>query len=360
MAALWMFLFGSLLATAGVFAFYPAPSAETLSTKKSILMMAPAIILMLGAIWYFLSSLRTFKPGLRSAYILLSVGILLLPLPTVLLVLALSFPDVFLPQIEAIRHIIIISFIAAAIMMYLGIALFARLLSVKHLLVKSIFVMAVAAASALIAVKFLDEATTAPAKYGLQSLAASTVITFGACLFAVRIKKTLGAIYTPAINWLIAAFVVVAFDYAANVALSLWPEKFLNYLDYSDWPLILSGITFLMAGYFFWRSGHIARPSDTATYLDSVNYAAQMVSDPEAIDPILDRVRVITARQRNNKDLKPTEKNELVEVYLKVEDYLINDDPLRNVSKDNLRSALSYDFQEVLRAYKPAAKKATH
>lgn len=357
MTALVSFLIASFLASAAIFLFYSAPTAEDLSMKKSILIMTPAIILMLGAIWYFLTSLRTFKPGLRSAYVLLSIGIFLLPIPTALIVLVLSFPDVLLSHVEVIRYIIIASFIAAAVMMYLGIVFFARLLSVKQLLIKSSILFAVAVLGAWISVRFLDGVTVSVAKYGFQSLAASTVITFGATLFAIRIRNTLGAIYTPAINWLIAAFIVVTLDYATSLILSIWPEKFINYLDYSDWPLILIGVTFLVSGYLFWRSGHTAKISDTATYVDSVIHVVRMVSNPKIIDPTLDKMRVITSKKKDDEDLTSSEKRELIEVYLKIENHLIHDDPLRKISRDDLRSALSYDFQQILKDYEPAEKK---
>ncbi len=356
MIAIPSLLLGAILATVGVLLFYPATNEADMSIKKSILMMTPAIILMLGAIWYFLASLRTFKPGLRLAYILLSIGIFLLPIPTVLLVLALSFPQVFISQIELIRYIIIISFILAATMMYAGTVLFARLLTVKRLVMKSVILFVLAIVAALISVKFLKGATVSVAKLGLQSLAASTVIALGAALFAIRIKRTLGAIYTSAMNWLIAAFIVLTFDYATNVILSLWPEKFISYLDYSDWPLVLMGTAFLAAGYLFWRSGRMARVSDTATYLDSVIHVAQMVSDPKTIDPTLDRMRVITAKRRGNDELTASEKKELTEVYLKIEEHLISHDPLRKISKSDLRGTLSYDFQQVLSEYGSAKK----
>jgi hypothetical protein len=356
MIALLPFLLVSLLVTVGISLFYPAPTESDVSIKKSILMMAPAIILMLGAIWYFLASLRTFKPGLRPAYILLSIGIFLLPIPTALIVLVLSFPDIFLSHIEVIRYIIIASFIVAATMMYAGTVLFARLLAVKHLLVKSITVFVLAVVAAMISLKFMKGIDVQVAKLGLQSLAASTVIALGTALFAIRIKKTLGAIYTSAMNWLIAAFIVLTFDYATNVILSLWPEKFLSYLDYSDWPLVLMGITFLAAGYLFWRSGRMAKISDTATYVDSVTHIAQMVSDPKSIDPTLDKMRVITAKRRDNDDLTSSEKKELTEVYLKIEEHLVHHDPLRKISKSDLRASLSYDFQQVLSEYGPARK----
>jgi hypothetical protein len=96
--------------------------------------------------------------------------------------------------------------------------------------------------------------------------------------------------------------------------------------------------------------GSLFKPTDAtstqtiANALELATYAGGLASNPGDIDPILDRVRKITATNTNDQSLSPENEVELLDVYLDIEGYLTTRDPIRIFTKDELRSRLSNDL----------------
>ena len=84
-----------------------------------------------------------------------------------------------------------------------------------------------------------------------------------------------------------------------------------------------------------------------------MTYAAQLISNPSAVDPILDKVRKITAAQQRRTDLSVADKTALVEVYMQLEDYLVTKEPLVHITKEDLRVHLPEDFATQLTRKSP-------
>ena len=74
--------------------------------------------------------------------------------------------------------------------------------------------------------------------------------------------------------------------------------------------------------------------------LDLVTYTASLASNPKEVDDLIDQVRKITATQAEDSSLTPKEEATLLEVYLKLERYLTTRDPIRNYTRDELRSRI--------------------
>jgi len=81
-----------------------------------------------------------------------------------------------------------------------------------------------------------------------------------------------------------------------------------------------------------------APPADDQNLLDKIVYLAGMVSQPQAIDPLLDRVRRVTAQMTPGTALTPQSRADLEMTYQAIEEYLINDEPLRSFTKESLES----------------------
>lgn len=76
------------------------------------------------------------------------------------------------------------------------------------------------------------------------------------------------------------------------------------------------------------------------TPVDLVTYAAELVSNPDDINPVLDKVRSITAHLKPNEPPSPEESKQLFKVYGQIETYLTTKEPLRTFTKEELRKRI--------------------
>lgn len=83
------------------------------------------------------------------------------------------------------------------------------------------------------------------------------------------------------------------------------------------------------------------------TILDAITSTAGLVSNPKDIDPLLDKVRVITALPA----ISPSDKATLFDVYLKLEAHLAANDPIRTFTKQELRARYDPALRAQLEAY---------
>jgi len=75
--------------------------------------------------------------------------------------------------------------------------------------------------------------------------------------------------------------------------------------------------------------------------LDMVTYAAGLVSNARAVDPLLDKVRAISAGLGPGQQPQPGQIRTLVHVYLALAEYLGTKEPLRAFSKEELRAHMT-------------------
>jgi hypothetical protein len=87
--------------------------------------------------------------------------------------------------------------------------------------------------------------------------------------------------------------------------------------------------------------------------VDSVTYLASLASDPKAIDPALDKLRMITARWSGDTALNAQDKQTLQGLIATLKDNLMHHDLLRSFSEDSLEAQL----RDKLRAPVKAASK---
>lgn len=82
--------------------------------------------------------------------------------------------------------------------------------------------------------------------------------------------------------------------------------------------------------------------------VDFLTYVAGLSSDPTAIDPLLDPVRVISSAHKSGQPFTPQETATLFKAYLEVENHLITREPVRNFTKEGLRARLSPNLRQQL------------
>lgn len=353
------FIFLSIAVAAGVLSsfFLPTVLGYEDSSIKGQLSAGFAIaicILQAGALWYFLSSLKTFSRDLKTGYYLLSAGLLIFSL------LQLQLPVALFLKLEILQIIFVLApFLVGPLVMYLGVRRFARLLHV-HSRFTSIWLAIVvalftSAVPTLISLVIFQETTTYV--YGILMWGGGFALVAG--ILALRIRNALNPAYNVAMRRLgialCALFVgclheVIARDTLAFFESTTWYSE----TNASVWPFLVVAALILWAGLSF-RAVHdqYGALSTSVDGLDVVVHAAQLVTLPSEIDKIVDKIRVLTA-SRSSSQFTAEDESTIVGVYLELEDYLVNKERLRTFSRVDLRAMLPAKFQQSLPATSPA------
>lgn len=87
-------------------------------------------------------------------------------------------------------------------------------------------------------------------------------------------------------------------------------------------------------------SGAVQNPSP----IDVVVFLASLASKPEAIDPLLENVRRISSMQAPGAELSEQDQIALAEDFKKLEQYLIQNEPVRAFSKEELAKKIGNQF----------------
>lgn len=337
-------------------AYFIFPQAEATSDKTALMISFAIFISQAIAAWYFLTSLGAFKKALKIAYAFVGLGIFAFALNQ--LQLPLSTFVVLDPVATA--WYVVLSTSIGSLCMYLGTWKFGRLLQVHGFWGSLLAVSGIAAALA-IGTTLVPHPELGLSEYILDGVFATYMVGAGFCIGAamltLRLKKKLGASYKHAMGWLAAGFAVAAFASTHETAIRLLPIDtiaptfFEFYFSYSInlLPYLLVAILFLKAGLLFKETSvELGKLPENATYLDIINYTAQIASNPADLDVTLDKVREITAAQQPGKEMAATDKNKLLAVYLQIEEYLTTKEALRKLSKEDLRARLPEEFQQAL------------
>lgn len=91
--------------------------------------------------------------------------------------------------------------------------------------------------------------------------------------------------------------------------------------------------------------------SKAGSVLDMVTKTAGLASNPKEIDPLLDRVRVITSRLHSGESPTGADETILLGVYLQLELYLTTKEPIRTFTKEELRARISKELRSRLETY---------
>jgi hypothetical protein len=324
----------------------------------------------LGGSFMLLGGVSSFKKQMRAAYMLLAGGIMLfgialLQLPVV------GFYDLWNTW-YANSGVLVLPFLCATALIYAGVRRFARLLGVDTILTSFTLVTCLTIVIAIVSFiggHYLSRYRLTP---GTDTFIAVVGWSSSFCTCAVLLLRRtimrIGPLYQPVMRSLLIAL--------AALALSGWHEYFIDYfLGNPDWyishglsfiPFIISGVLMVWAGYrlcVFYTGGDAADNDSTATavsttvndaeYTNAITYAASLASHPLDIDFILDDLRLVTSNLERDQALSPDDKRRLINVYLKVELFLIYHDPLRNFNRDEIRSKFSPGLQAELAEHTP-------
>lgn len=344
--------------------------AVVLSTIAFVLPMPPRVdpqvffvqlfIIIMVSLWYFsaallfLLALKDFKAQARRAYYLVSMGVMVIGIFSVawLPVATYFFDENLISPFYAAS--MIVSSIGMG-MIYGGVQRFSKLVGANGRRISWRWILGVLTAGVLI-IFLLPQPPGTPnalVNSGLDNdlLHVGKWLEFSFCLLIVRLiwlmRQHLGKPYLRAL-WPVGAYAVldVFFLLAGVVMEDFWA------VSSEIYTLIAIGVAILpllliLAGYRFCRLYAYAprdRERQTPNLVDLIVYTASLASRRRDIDPILDNLRSITAVAQSNGGAQDVNKQELEQVYLQVEEYLITKEPVLGLTRDGLRRRVDAYF----------------
>lgn len=347
-----VFLLAIFAASMPAFFFF-SQQAPVFSDKLTLAFCFAALAAQAAATLLFLTSLRAFRKELKIAYTLLAIGILLFGMPQ----MQLPLNNIITVDPLKLSWFIVTTSLVGAIIMFLAIVKFVRLLHIRtpwsSLVLIGLSALILAFLSSFLPHAPLEGISEITLDGIFATFVASGTLCVATGINALRIKRALAAKYQTAMTWLAAATFVAAFGCLHETIVKQVPyfSQFEIYFSYglTLWPFLLTALLFLLASLSFRQTSQEAlRIPENASYLDIVTYAAQLASNPVDIDAILDKVRALTATHEPGTKLSATDEATLVTVYLQIEKYLTTKDPLRAFAKDSLREMLPEGFRSRL------------
>jgi len=314
----------------------------------------------LGGGILFLLALRNFKKELKPAYRLVagaqfSLGILTIVFP--IIEYYNLWDNVYWDMSSYL------SYLVGCVLMYLGARQFMKIIGTRSLatapLVVIVATLAISVARSLTPHVNVWAAFNEHQYDAFEVAVTIPVVFYAAAAYGMfKIRRTIGQEYRRSFDWL-AAGLVLQMITAITIAV-------LDTIGYDNWyfntrmyelPTILGDFLVLVAAYQFNVVGEVTRarypvwkrvlhiaPPPPPTSIDIVVYAAGMASNLEAINPILDRMRHLTASLAPNQDLSKGEQAELRSIYLDLETYLVTKEPLRTFTRETIRRNITAHF----------------
>lgn len=318
---------------------------RTLNFQVSLAETVVACIFILTATVFFLTSLKTFQPRLKVAYAVLSLGIFFIGAAQA----QVSYISFYWLWDSAWVKAggTVLPYLLSTIALYASMYLFARALHIKVFWAKLRYTIPITIASSIVLSfnpnrfpDFQKDSDFAVYMAVLGMTMASGILTF---MLARHIKQGLGKSYQSAMSPLVIALGIYIFVGIHGALTATFANPAGGYIDYSLWTFDILGVALLIAAISFNELSR-ERLSASASYTDVVYYASQLISNPKEIDVHLDKFRLVTSRLKPNQELSSQDKKTLVDVYLTIEDYLTTKEPIRKLSRDDIRQRLPESF----------------
>lgn len=359
-----LWLLTGIFACVGVIAYFlvaDVPDYQAFSFAISL----TATLLFGSAAVFYLRGLRYFRTNLRIAYSMLSVGIAMLGIA----IAQLPFINLFNLTFWVDSGLMLLPYLVAVCLIFGGVRQFARSLRLKS----KWFTFWLAGSAAIIAglgAAILPHAPSILAEAERMGSVWLTMVIAVFFAFAARgillIKRSVGVSYAHGLAWLFVAMVAASVSAAHYVGVLILSPGSGSYYDWSIaiLPFNVAGWLFMKAGSafnainetvpaehyplplrkFFGLSETVDDKEEIVSSINIIVYTMGMASDPAKADALVDDMRVITSRIDSEETLTPQDQTTLLRVYRRLEDYLVNDEPLRSFSRQQIRQNIERHF----------------
>lgn len=312
------------------------------------------------SLWYFsaallfLLALKDFKAQARRAYYLVSMGVMAIGI----------FSAAWLPVVTYLFDEKLVSpFYAASMMVssigmgliYGGVRRFSTLVDAKGRRIAWRWIVGILAAGVLVIFLVPQPPGTPNAlvNSGLDNdlLHVGKWLEFSFCLLTARLiwlmRQQLGKPYIRAL-WPILVYAVLdVFFLVTGVLLEDFWAVSAEIYGLIALGVVVLPLMLILSGYRFCRLyAYVPQEhkGSAPSLVDIIVYVASLASRPRDIEPILNRLRSITALAPSKDGARDPNKPELEQVYLQVEKYLITKEPVLGLSREGLRLRIDAYF----------------
>jgi hypothetical protein len=320
-----------------------------------------------GSAYLLLRGVGVFKSTLRAAYRWFAIGNILFGFAM------LQWPIIVIGGWEfsfwAVSGVVVVPFLLATLLMYIGMRRFALLLGVRSIITSrlwtTVIIMGAAAASAVVAhIVATNNTPGIETETYTATVAWSTGYGFLAWLLVFKTARRIGIMYQRAMHALLWALGMLTFSGLHEYITSYFLTERIAYVYWGGtlWPFILASFLFIWAGYEMglmkYATQQDAQPATESadndrSSIDSILSTARLASRPEDVDHILDGLRDVTAKMQADVPLAEVQRNQLLAVYTQLEDYLVTADPLRSFTREELRARLKAGLRQQVERIHP-------
>lgn len=322
-----------LITTIAAF-FMPTPPSELFLAVATSLFSFAAIPL-------FVMALKDFKHGLRRAYAVLCIGIILYGMGQ------LQFP--LFEIIDATAWVesgaVVLPYILSISCLFFGMRHFGKLVGLKSLWLSPWL----AYGSGIAIAVLLGFAIQSDQAIVLQLEFFLGAILFFSVMIALRIRSMTASRYRKALTFMAASLGMLVFAalHHTFTALVLGGEHWYVTSGFTLWPSLAAAILFMQVGYSF-TTIRLSESTESASAspINVITYVASFASNPPAIDKSLDTVRDITSISTSgDSTLSKQQEVALAGVYMELEEYLVKHEPLQKFTQESLREMVRTRFQ---------------
>ncbi len=330
-----------------------------------------AAVSFMGGSILFIMGLGGFTDRLKAAYRMICISLVALALAFAQLPITLYLADFSSYWKGSGALASGVCFLLALVLIYAGSRALARLFGVNSSVTKVWVVIAGTVGFAAVTVLAPHAQTTtseSALRSALGSTALSSFIIGTSALLMFQIKRTASVMYTNVLAWMTLSYGLLSLGGVVDIIAikALGDQQWYLIGAFPLIPLFIGGLFMLRAAYSFntitavdthgWVARNFFRrplqPKTEAatTSVDIVVCIANLVSNPRNIDSVLDRMRAITARQNQGTQISLSVQDEqtLKQVYLDIEEYLLNKEPVRKFTRESIRAHVAKSLQPSL------------
>lgn len=307
-------------------------------------------ILGIGAALLFGLGLSGFKTAFRKSYAFLCAGLTLHGLGMMAFPIIIMYTPFFRSDLPKILGDL--PYLVGTVLIYLGLLYFARLLELKTKAIQLKLVLPAALGIALLTwlLPHVGLATSDLTFDLVQSILwFECIFSILSLVLIVKLRRTASLRYTRPLSWLLTALVLNSLAGLVYVGMYyfLVPGEAAAATVYELVGLVyaLTNSVFMIAGYSFNRlTRAVEQQQPNGTIIDVLIYMAGLASQPRAVEPLMDPLRVVTASYVPGRPLTDKSLAQLAATYENVESYLITKEPLRKFTRDDLRRSIQHKF----------------